>query len=242
VSQANKNEENDSRGLAGQFVNILRKVIIRQMTLFLFSLGSFLAKVSRNLDKFGHYIMAFGGPGLFILCLLDSTFVPLPSFADLLLIGLSMSNPRWMPVYVFLAVLGSTIGCVILYYISRRAGSRALAKFSPAKQQRVKDWIDKYDVLSVLVACLLPPPFPLKLFVVTTGVLKLNVVRFALAIAAGRTFRYLLLGYLAVRYGDHAKEMLSRYYPWIGLGLTILIVIFFITRSFLKRRPAAVEI
>ena len=29
--------------------------------------------------------------------------------------------------YVFLAVLGSTAGCLILYYISRRAGSRDCA-------------------------------------------------------------------------------------------------------------------
>jgi membrane protein YqaA with SNARE-associated domain len=205
------------------------------MKIFLLSLGSFLAKVSK-------YIAAFGGPGLFVICLLDSTFVPLPSSADALLILLSMTNPRWMPLYVFLAVLGSTIGCVILYYVSRRAGSRALAKFSPAKQKRVKEWIDKYDVLSVLVACLLPPPFPLKLFVVTTGVVRLNVVRFALAIAVGRTFRYLLLGYLAVRYGEHAKVILIKYYPWIGLGLAVLIIGFFVTRSLLKRRPEVVEI
>ena len=205
------------------------------MKLFLLSLGSFLAKVSK-------YIAAFGGPGLFFLCLLDSTFVPLPSSADALLILLSMTHPHWMPLYVFLAVLGSTIGCVILYYVSRRAGSRALARFSPEKQKRVKEWIDKYDVLSVLVACLLPPPFPLKLFVVTTGVVRLNVVRFTLAIATGRTFRYLLLGYLAARYGEHAKVILAKYYPWIGLGLAVLIVAFFVTRSYLKRRPEAVEI
>lgn len=212
------------------------------MTLFLLSLGSFLSKMSGKLAKFGTYVAAFGGPGLFVLCLLDSTFVPLPSSADALLIFLSMANPHWMLLYVFLAVLGSTIGCVILYYISRRAGSRALAKFSPAKQKRVKDWIDKYDVLSVLVACLLPPPFPLKLFVITTGVLRLSVVRFALAIAAGRAVRYLLLGYLAARYGEHAKVILSKYYPWIGLGLAVLIVGFFVARSLLKRRPAVVEI
>lgn len=212
------------------------------MILFLISVGSFLAKTSRKLGKFGTYVAAFGGPGLFVLCLLDSTFVPLPSSADALLIVLSTTNPHWMPFYVFLAVSGSTLGCAILYYVSRRAGGRALAKFPPAKQKRVKDWIDKYDVLSVLIACLLPPPFPFKLFVITAGVMRLSVVRFTLAITLGRSFRYLLLGYLAARYGEHAKDILGKYYPWIGLGLALLIVVFFVTRSFLKRRPAAVEI
>jgi membrane protein YqaA with SNARE-associated domain len=211
------------------------------MTLFLFSVGSFLAKVSRHLDKFGNYFMAFGAPGLFVLCLLDSTFVPLPSFADLLLIGLSMTNPHWMPVYVFLAVLGSTIGCVILYFISRRAGSRALSKFSPAKQKKVKDLIDRYEGLSVLVASIMPPPFPFKLFVISAGVFRFNLIRFTIAIFAGRLFRFLLEGYLAVRYGMQAKEVLAREYPWIALGLVIVIVGFFVTRNLLKRRLEAGE-
>ena len=211
------------------------------MTLFLLSVGSLLAKVSRHLDKFGNYFMAFGAPGLFVLCLLDSTFVPLPSFADLLLIGLSMTNPHWMPVYVFLAVLGSTIGCVILYFISRRAGGRALRKFSPAKQKRVKDLIDRYDVLSVLVASLMPPPFPFKLFVISAGVFRFNLIRFTIAIFAGRLFRFLLEGYLAVRYGMQAKEVLAREYPWIALGLAIVIVGFFLTRNLLKRRAGPGE-
>ena len=83
----------------------------------------------------------------------------------------------------------------------------------------------------------MPPPFPLKLFVITTGVLRLNVVRFALAIAAGRVFRYLLLGYLAARYGEQAKVILVKYYPWIGLGLAVLIVAFFVGRNLLRRKP-----
>ena len=204
------------------------------MKSFLFSVGDILARLSA-------YLVTFGSLGLFTLCLLDSTFVPLPSSADALLIVLSTANPRWMPLYVFLATLGSTIGCVILYYISRRAGSRALSKFSPSKQKRVKELIDRYDVLSVLVACLMPPPFPLKLFVITTGVLRLSVVRFALAIAAGRAFRYLFLGYLAARYGEQAKVILVKYYPWIGLGLAALIVVFFVGRNLLRRKPPTVE-
>ncbi|HEU0046019.1 MAG TPA: VTT domain-containing protein [Nitrososphaera sp.] len=206
------------------------------MTLFFLSVGSFLAKVTRHLDRFGNYFMAFGAPGLFVLCLLDSTFVPLPTFADLLLIGLSMKNPHWMPLYVFLAVLGSTIGCLILYYVSRRAGSRALRKFSPAKQKRVKDLIDRYDVLSVLVASLMPPPFPFKVFVISAGVFRFNLIRFTIAIFAGRLFRFLLEGYLAVRYGDQARVVLAREYPWIALGLVMVIVGFFVTRNLLKRR------
>jgi len=77
------------------------------MIIFLLSIKSFLAKVSAHLETFGKFIATFGAPGLFVLCVLDSTFVPLPSSADALLIFLSITNPHRMLFYVFLAVLGS---------------------------------------------------------------------------------------------------------------------------------------
>jgi membrane-bound acyltransferase YfiQ involved in biofilm formation len=62
-----------------------------------------------------------------------------------------------------------------------------------------------------------------------------------LAIIAGRAFRFLLEGYLAIRYGAQAKQILAKYYPWIALGLALLAILLFIGRSVLrpKRNPAA---
>jgi len=170
-----------------------------------------------------------------VVAVLDSTFVPLPSSVDALMLLLSMTNPSSMLLYAFMATTGSALGCLILYLISRRAGARALNRFSEAKQARVKNWIERYDMFAVLVATLLPPPFPFKLFVITAGVFRFSLVRFMLAILVGRGFRFLLEGYFAVRYGAQAKEILTKYYPWIGLGLVVAIVIFVLLRQKLKR-------
>jgi membrane protein YqaA with SNARE-associated domain len=183
-------------------------------------------------------MVSFGPFGLLAIAFLDSVMIPMPGGVDAVLLVLSATRPSWVLVYVAAATIGSTAGCVVLYYISRRAGHRALNRFSDAKQKRVKDLIDRYDVLSVLVASLLPPPFPFKLFVVSAGVFRLNPVRLALAVAGGRVFRYLLLGYLAARYGEHAKEILSKYYPAIGLGLALLIIIVFVIKNLMKRGAA----
>ena len=169
----------------------------------------------------------------------------MPGGVDAVLLLLAASRPSWMLIYVAAATVGSTLGCVGLYRISQRAGKRALARFSESKQKRVKDLIDRYDVMSVLVASLLPPPFPFKLFVVSSGVFRLNLVRFTIAIAAGRTFRYLLEGYLAAHYGEHAKDLLTRYYPIIGITLAVLIIVFFIGRALMRQstkgEPSGVE-
>jgi membrane protein YqaA with SNARE-associated domain len=198
-------------------------------------LKSFLHPITKGLTRVSEYLITFGAFGLFAVAFLDSTFVPLPSSADALLLLLTTNNPRWMPLYAFIATAGSALGCWVLYLISRRAGSKALNRFSEAKQKRVKDWIDRYDMFAVLVATLLPPPFPFKLFVVSAGVFRFSLVRFMIAIVVGRAFRFLLEGYFAVRYGAEAKALLAKYYPWIGLGVAIGVVVFVIVRKLLKR-------
>jgi membrane protein YqaA with SNARE-associated domain len=202
-------------------------------------LKSFIHPLTKGLTRLSEYLVTFGPLGLFVVAVLDSSFVPLPSSADALMLLLSTTHPRWMIVYALIATAGSAVGCWILYVVSQRAGSRALKRFSEAKQKRVKDLIDRYDMLSVLVATLLPPPFPLKLFVITAGVFRFSLWRFMTAIVVGRAFRFLLEGYFAIRYGAEAKAILAKYYPWVGLSIAVGVVIFVIMRKVLKRDPAA---
>jgi membrane protein YqaA with SNARE-associated domain len=193
-------------------------------------------KISGGLVTASQYLVTWGPFGLFTIALLDSAMVPLPGGADAVMILLTTARPSWMIFYALAGTIGSVIGCVILYYISRGAGSKALARFSQTKQARVKELIDRYDVLSVIVASILPPPFPFKLFVITAGVFRLNLWRFVAAIAAGRIFRFLLEGYLAARYGEQAKDLLARYYPFIGLGLAVLIIALFVCKNLWRRK------
>lgn len=194
--------------------------------------------ITKALTRVSEYLITFGAFGLFAVALLDSAFIPLPSSADALMLLLSTAHPRWMLLYAFMATAGSAIGCWILYSISRRAGARALRRFSEAKQKRVKDWIERYDMAAVLVATLLPPPFPFKLFVVTAGVFRFSLTRFMIAIVVGRAFRFLLEGFFAMRYGEQAKEILARYYPWIGLGVVLIILIYVSSMSLRRHRAA----
>src|SRR6476619_87281 len=191
-------------------------------------------KITNALTKLSQYLVSFGPFGLFTIAFLDSLMIPMPGGVDAVLLLLAAARPSWMLIYVAAATVGSTLGCVVLYRISQRAGKRALARFSESKQKRVKDLLDRYDVMSVLVASLLPPPFPFKLFVVSSGVFRVNIVRFTIAIAAGRTFRYLLEGYLAAHYGEHAKEILAHYYPVIGIGLAVLLIVIFVGKNLMR--------
>lgn len=197
-----------------------------------------LRKITNGLNFVSEYLITFGPFGLFAIALLDSALVPLPGGPDAVMLLLTAQRPAWMPVYALAGTAGSVIGCLILYRISRRAGRSALERFPPAKRQRVKEMVDRYDVLSVLVASVLPPPFPFKLFVITAGVFRLSLMRFAVAVAVGRAFRFFLEGFVTVYYGAQAKQFLTDNYPKIGLGLAVVLVVVFVLRSVLQRGRA----
>lgn len=197
--------------------------------------------ITSALTALKDFLIAYGPFGLFGIALLDSALIPLPSGVDVVMILLSKGHPALMLLYAAGATLGSVAGCVILYYISRKAGRRALARFSEQKQARVKQLIDRYDVLSVLAASLLPPPFPFKPFVISCGVFRVSLARFIAAIAAGRGARFLLEGYLAVHFGDQAEIVFKQNFPWIGLGLAVLIILALLARVLLRRRASAKE-
>lgn len=198
--------------------------------------------MKRFLRRLVDGLIAYGPLGLFGLAFLDSALIPLPLGPDAAMMLLTANKPELMPVYALAGTTGSVAGCLVLYYISRRAGRRALARFSPAKQERVKGLIKRYDVLALFVASVLPPPFPFKLFVISSGVFRLNVLRFTLAIAAGRASRFFLEGALVKHYGGQIQELLTRYFQRIGLvgiGLAVLIAAFFIGRSLWRRKAAS---
>ena len=197
-----------------------------------------LEKLAGVLARLSKYLAVYGTLGLFTIALLDSMLVPLPGGADAAMLLLSAARPSWLFLYAASATAGSVCGCLALYYISQHGGRRALARFSPEKRARVKELIDRYDVLAVLVASLLPPPFPFKMFVISAGVFRFGAARFTFAIATGRLFRFLLEGYLAAHYGEQAKDLLARYYPAVGIGLAVLIVFIFVGRNRLRRRRA----
>lgn len=202
----------------------------------------YLATITEFLNKAFNLLVAAGAFGLFAIALLDSAFIPLPAGPDAVMMGLSALHPAWMPVYAAAATIGSVAGCVFLYQLSAKTGNKALIKIAPAKQAQIKGWIEKYDALAVLVASILPPPFPFKAVVITSGVFRLRIWRVILAITIGRAFRFFLEGYLAIRYGVQAKEILEQHYPTIGIVIAVLIIIFFIVRNLLKSKNRKIEI
>ncbi|HZI51927.1 MAG TPA: hypothetical protein VFE29_08885, partial [Terriglobia bacterium] len=94
-----------------------------------------------------------------LIAICDSSFLSLPEVNDLALMGLSISNPLRMWEYAAFTVIGSIIGCTLLYSVGRKGGEAMLRnRFAGHKVDRVRDWYKKYGMLAVIVPSLLPPP------------------------------------------------------------------------------------
>ncbi len=149
--------------------------------------------------------LAFGAPGLFVVALLDSSFLSLPEIADLLVIWMVVQHKERLILYAFSAMLGSLAGCLALYYVGLKGGEALVrSRFHSGTVDRTLAAFRRHGVMAVLIPSLLPPPAPFKIFVLLAGIAEIKVVHFAVAITIGRGVRYFVEGLLAVWYGDRA--------------------------------------
>jgi len=153
--------------------------------------------------------LSLGGPGLFLIAFLDSSFLSFPEVNDLLIIWLTTQHPERMVYYALMTTLGSISGCLALYTLARKGGEAFLRKrFHERHIDRAMDLFQRYGLLAVLVPSILPPPAPFKIFVLAAGVSRVKLTHFITAIAIGRGVRYFGEGLLAVWYGEAAIEFL----------------------------------
>ncbi|MEK6324331.1 MAG: VTT domain-containing protein [Acidobacteriota bacterium] len=163
------------------------------------------------LESLLEWLKAFGSLGLFGISLVDSAGIPLPGGPDAVMILLSANTPALMPLYALAATAGSAIGCTLLYLVARRAGVAALKRLKPEKRTRIENLLGRCDLIAVMVPAVLPPPFPFKPFVLCAGVFRLKTWRFITAIFIGRAIRFLVEGWLAIRFGADAGRIISQH-------------------------------
>jgi membrane protein YqaA with SNARE-associated domain len=181
--------------------------------------GLLLLGIKSTLQSLLEWLKALGPFGLFGISLVDSVGIPLPGGPDSVMILLSANDPVRMPLYALAATAGSAIGCTLLYLIARRAGAAALNRVTPERRDRIENLLGRYDLIAVMVPAVLPPPFPFKPFVLCAGVFKLRTWRFITAIFIGRAVRFLIEGWLAIRFGEDAGRIIRQH------GWKVLLVV-----------------
>jgi membrane protein YqaA with SNARE-associated domain len=169
---------------------------------------------------------SLGGPGLFIIAFLDSSFLSFPEVCDALIVLLTVQHKSRMIFYALVTTLGSIAGCFALYSVGRKGGEAFLRKrFKARHVDRAMEIFRRYGMLAIIVPSLLPPPMPFKIFVLAAGVARVSRTQFLLAVAIGRGIRYFGEGLLAVWYGDQAIAFLQENAHTVGLWLGVAVLV-----------------
>ena len=169
--------------------------------------------------------LSLGGPGLFGVAFLDSSFVSLPQINDILVVLMVTEYKALMPYYAFMATAGSVAGCYTIYYLAQKGGEAFVRKrLKPGHVERSLALYRRHGLMALMVPALLPPPAPFKLFVLAAGLANVRPLQFVLAIAVARGLRYFALGILAIYYGDAALELMRTHGRTVGLVLAGLLV------------------
>src|ERR1700752_2641844 len=109
------------------------------------------------------FAMTLGGPGLFLIAFLDSSFLSFPEVNDLLIIWLTTQHEERMLYYALMKTLVSISGCLGLYFVARKGAEAFLKKpFTPHYLERTMPAFRRDGLLALRVPSILPPPMPCK--------------------------------------------------------------------------------
>jgi membrane protein YqaA with SNARE-associated domain len=187
------------------------------------------------------FALSIGGLGLFFVAFIDASVLSLPEVNDILIVYMVTKSPSYLLYYAVMATAGSIGGSLVVYYLGRKGGEALLRRqFSREQIDRMQGRFKRYGMAAVVVPAMLPPPVPLKLFVLGAGVAGMPAGRFAWAVGIGRGVRYIVEGILAYYYGAAAFEYIKHHGAGVALwggALAAAVLLAYYWRR--QRRPAA---
>lgn len=174
--------------------------------------------IQQFLAGMGATLAAWGPWGIFLLAFIDSAGIPVSLGMDALIILLGARAPESVWFGATLAVIGSMAGNFILFWLARKGGGRFVSEVvQPGRPAKFRAWFRRYGLATVFIPAMVPIPLPLKVFVVSAGVLRTPLVSFLLVVLAARCIRYYGEAYLGVKvgeesihfFGDHVWAMIA---------------------------------
>ena len=173
--------------------------------------------------------MRLGPLGLFLMSMLDSSFLVFPFGNDLLLIALVSANREslWWIAYVIVSATGSVVGVFFVDLIMRKAGEAGLERFVSRKRiDKMKAKLENKAGVTVFVATLIPPPFPFTPAVMTASALQSPRGELLIAVFLGRLVRFGIEAVLALYFGRQVIRFInSDVVTYIVYGLIAVAVV-----------------
>lgn len=197
------------------------------------------------LSRYSHFVWSvlqpLGSWGILAAAVLDSAAIGIP--IDPVLASYVYAHPLKIWLYVFVAAAGSAIGSLVPYGIGRAGGELLLLKRIDRRRfERMRDRFENQEFFAMMIPAMLPPPTPFKLFLLSAGVFEMRTYLFLLSIFTGRVIRFLVLGFLVVKFGPGIVTMvtavMARHLLWVFIGFAVLLALIISHLQFRKSRAS----
>lgn len=174
-----------------------------------------------------NFIETLGYPGVFLMSMLESTFLPIPSEATLIPAGYLIHQGTWNgPLVLGLAIAGTLTGSLLNYAIAYYCGRFMLVRYGKymlmdeAKLSYMEQYFAKHGSLSIFLGRFV---FGVRHFIsFPAGLAKMDVKKFTLYTAAGGGIWSLILLILGYIIGDHPDEV-KTFLPIIKIGFLLAV-------------------
>jgi len=171
------------------------------------------------------WLFHLGGIGLIPLGLLDSSLIPVPGILDVAAIVLSSRQEQLWLYYGLMAAAGSVAGGFLTYRLARKGGKEALdRRFSRRKVNKVCEIFGRWGFAAIAIPALLPPPVPMVPFLLAAGAMQYPTRKFLVALTLGRISRYMLLAYLAARYGREIIAFIAEHGHPVAVAVILALI------------------
>lgn len=176
----------------------------------------------------------YGAIALFILAFAEASFFPIPPDALLIALALGAQSKSFkfalncMIGSVTGALLGYAIGNFVWWGVDNNFSSIALFFFNniPGFTQKlfyqVQSLYDEWNFWIIFTAGFTPIPY--KVFTISGGAFEINLIMFVIASVISRGARFFLVAYLIWKFGPHIQKFIDKYFNWLAIGFTVLLI------------------
>ena len=178
------------------------------------------------------FISTLGYPGIFLLSVLESALIPIPSEIIMPFSGFLVSNGTFDPVSVVLAgTLGNLVGSILTYFLGIKVGRAFILKygkyilFKKSDLEFTEELFQKYGDKISFFCRLLPA---IRTYIsLPCGVGKTNFLKFSIYTFLGSLIWNAMLTYVGIIFGHNWKNI-DKYAIYLDIVSAVVISIFVI--------------
>jgi len=178
---------------------------------------------------FAAFVAQYGNLAVFVLMVLESACIPIPSEAVMPYAGyLAYTHVLSLWTVIILATLANVVGGLIAYYVGQRGGRPFIRRYgryillTESHLDKAEKWFQRYGEVAVFVSRLLPAVRTV--ISLPAGIANMSLPRFIFYTLLGSLPWNAALAYAGFFLGAHWTEVGHFMKPLTYLGALILIV------------------